>query len=142
MRGLYRAAPVACSTNRELAGRSRTVRQSIPRAAPALYRTGIVLRWPCILQTSARETRMNDQRGITICFNDGSKVSMDFPKQTDNEHAAALKLDDVLKKRYMLFEADSTLLMIPFENVKYVQVYPAPADIPGQTYIKGASIKD
>ena len=85
---------------------------------------------------------MNDQRGITICFNDGSKVSMDFPKQSANEHIAALKLDDVLKKRYMLFEADSTLLMVPFENVKYVQVYPAPADIPGHTYIKGASIKD
>lgn len=85
---------------------------------------------------------MKDQRGITIFFNDGSKISLDFPKQTPNEHVAALKLDDVLKKRYMLFEADSTFLMIPFENVRYVQVYPAPAEVPGHTYIKGASIKD
>jgi hypothetical protein len=30
--------------------------------------------------------------------------------------------------------------MVPFENVKYVQVYPAPADVPGHTYIKGASV--
>lgn len=85
---------------------------------------------------------MTEQRGITIYFNDGSKVSMDFPKQTDNEYAAALKLDDVLKKRYILFEADSTMLMVPFENVKYIQLYPAPADLPDQTYVKGASIRE
>ena len=80
-----------------------------------------------------------DKRALTIHFNDGSKLSLDFPKQTDNAFAAAMKLDDVLKKRMMLLEADSTLLMIPFENVRYVQVYPAPKEIKGYTYIKGAS---
>ena len=83
---------------------------------------------------------MQDKRGVTIHFNDGSKLSLDFPKQSPSETAAALKLDDVLKKRYMLFEAESTLLMIPFENVRYVQLYPAPASLQGHTYIKGASI--
>lgn len=85
---------------------------------------------------------MNNQRAITIHFNDGTKMSLDFPKQAPSEVAAMLKLNDVLQKRHMLFEADSTLLVVPFENVRYVQVYPAPADIPGQAYIKGASIKD
>jgi hypothetical protein len=89
---------------------------------------------------TAKETHMKDKRGITIHFNDGSKMSLDFPKQAANDAAQFLKLDDVLKKRYMLFEADSTFLMVPFENVKYVQVYPAPADVPGHTYIKGASV--
>jgi hypothetical protein len=82
---------------------------------------------------------MPDKRGITIHFNDGSKLSLDFPKQTANEAAVLLKLDDVLKKRQMLFEADGTLLMIPFDNVRYVQLYPAPKNISGHTYIKGAS---
>jgi hypothetical protein len=82
---------------------------------------------------------MPDKRGVTIHFNDGTKLSMDFPRQTANEAAALLKFDDVLKKRYMLFEADGALLMIPFENVRYVQLYPAPPEIPGHTYIKGAS---
>ena len=82
---------------------------------------------------------MPDKRGVTIHFNDGTKLSMDFPRQTKNEAAVLLKLDDVLKKRYMLFEADGALLMIPFENVRYVQLYPAPPEIPGHTYIKGAS---
>jgi len=83
---------------------------------------------------------MQDKRGVTIFFNDGSKLALDFPKQSPNEVAAAIKLDDVLKKRYMLFEADSTLLMIPFENIRYVQMYPAPESVMGHTYIKGASV--
>jgi len=80
------------------------------------------------------------KRGITIHFNDGSKLSLDFPTQSPNEAAAALKLDDVLKNRYILMEADSTFLMIPFENVRYVQVYPAPKTVPNHTYIKGATV--
>lgn len=83
---------------------------------------------------------MTDKRGVTIHFNDGSKISLDFPKQAPNEAAQFLRLDDVLKKRYMLFEADSAFLMVPFENVKYVQLYPAPAEVPGHTYVKGASV--
>ena len=83
---------------------------------------------------------MQEKRGVTIFFNDGSKLSLDFPKQAPNEAAAMMKLDDVLKKRYMLFEAESTFLMIPFENVRYVQLYPAPDKVQGHTYIKGASI--
>jgi hypothetical protein len=46
----------------------------------------------------------------------------------------------VLKKRYMLFEPESTFLMVPFENVRYVQLYPAPEKVQGHTYIKGATI--
>ena len=80
------------------------------------------------------------KRGITIYFNDGTKLSMDFPGQSPNEAAAALKMDDVLKKRFMLLEADGTLLMIPFENVRYVQLYPAPQSVPNHTYIRGASV--
>ena len=83
---------------------------------------------------------MTDQRGLTIHFTDGSKMSLEFPKQTENEAAAALKLEDVLRNRYMLLEAESTLLLVPFENVKYLQLYPAPDNVQGHTYIKGASV--
>ena len=83
---------------------------------------------------------MPDKRGLTIHFADGTKMSLDFPRQTPNKIAAMVKLNDVLKKRYMLFEADDTLLMIPFENVKYMQLYPAPDELQDQTYVKGASV--
>ncbi|KPK15499.1 MAG: hypothetical protein JSU71_09640 [Betaproteobacteria bacterium] len=83
---------------------------------------------------------MAEQRGISIFFNDGSKITLDFPKQSPNEAAAQMKLEDVLKKRYVMFEADGTLMLIPFENVKYIQLYPAPEKVPGHTYIKEASV--
>ena len=82
------------------------------------------------------------KRGLTIFFNDGSKLSLDFPGQSPNEAAAALKIDDVLKKRMLVLEADSTCMMIPFENVRYIQLYPAPNNILNHTYIKGASVLD
>ena len=83
---------------------------------------------------------MPDKRGITIHFNDGTKLQMDFPAQSANEAAAALKIEDVLKNRFILMEAEGTLLMIPFENVRYIQLYPAPKSLIDHTYIKGASL--
>lgn len=83
---------------------------------------------------------MTDKRGISIFFNDGSKVTLDFPKQSANEAAAQMKLEDVLKKRYVMFEADGALMLIPFENVKYIQLYPAPEKVSGHTYIKEATV--
>jgi hypothetical protein len=83
---------------------------------------------------------MPDKRGITIHFNDGNKLQMDFPAQSANDSAAALKLEDVLKHRHILMEAEGTLLIIPFENIRYIQLYPAPRDVPDHTYIKGASL--
>ncbi|HKU71501.1 MAG TPA: hypothetical protein VJQ51_11740 [Burkholderiales bacterium] len=85
---------------------------------------------------------MAERRGITIHFNDGSKLSANFPKQAANDYAAMMKVDDVLKKRYILMEADDTFMMIPFENIRYIQIYPAPKEVPNHTYLKGVSLID
>ena len=84
--------------------------------------------------------RDKDQRGLICYFNDGSSLTLEFPKQSDNQAAAQLKLEDVLERRNLLFEVDGRLYVIPFENIRYIRVYPAPPSIPGYTYIKGASI--
>ena len=84
---------------------------------------------------------MPNERGLTIHFTDGTKMSLDFPQQTQNEAAALMKFEDILKNRYMLFEAESALLLVPFENVKYLQLYPAPQNVVGHTYIKGATVR-
>lgn len=83
---------------------------------------------------------MSEKRGVSIFFNDGSKITLDFPKQSPNEAAAQMKFEDVLKKRYVMFEADGALLLFPFENIKYIQLYPAPEKVPGHTYIKEATV--
>jgi hypothetical protein len=87
-----------------------------------------------------QEASMPEKRGVSIHFNDGSKVTLDFPKQSANEAAAQMKLEDVLKKRYVMFEADGALYLVPFENVKYIQLHPAPEKVPGHTYIKEATV--
>lgn len=84
---------------------------------------------------------MEDKRDLTIHFIDGSKMSLNFPKQADNPTAGLLKLNEALAARHLLVEADGALLLIPFENIKYVQSYPAPPGLPGYT-IKAASVGD
>jgi len=81
------------------------------------------------------------KRGLTIFFCDNSKVHIEFPSQTNNESAQLLKLEEVLERRQIIAEIDGALLVIPFENVKYIQGYPAPSKMPRGS-IKGASVQD
>jgi len=79
-------------------------------------------------------------RGLRIHFVDGSALSVSFPQQRDNEIAAELMLDAVLKQRMLMIEADGCLHFVPFENIKYMSVFPAP-EKPGKTVIRGARIE-
>jgi len=80
-------------------------------------------------------------RGLTIFFCDGSKLHIEFPVQADNEFAALLKLKEVLQQRQIIVEIDGAILVIPFENIKYIQGYPAPSKMPGYS-IQGASVRE
>ena len=74
--------------------------------------------------------KMAERRGITIHFIDGSKISLDFPKQTLNDIGTVLKLKEILAARHLVAQVDGALLVIPFENVKYIQAHPAPSKLP------------
>ena len=83
-----------------------------------------------------------EKRGMIIHFTDGTKKVLEFPPQVAPGDAnVALKLKEMLDERHLVIEADGALVVIPFENVKYVQVYPAPKKLPSGV-IKGASFKD
>ena len=86
---------------------------------------------------------MNEKRGITIHFTDGTKKLLEFPQQVADADVAtaAAKLKEALEARHLLIEAEGALIVVPFENVKYLQVYPAPKKLPGYA-IRGASFKD
>ena len=85
---------------------------------------------------------MSEKRGIIIHFMDGSKKLLEFPPQlAESDAAAASKLKDALEARHLAIEAEGALLVIPFENVKYLQVYPAPKKLPAGV-IRGATFKD
>lgn len=81
---------------------------------------------------------MSETRGIKIHFNDGTSLVLSFPVQSDNPYARAILGEDILKHRRLLANVDGALLVIPFENVKYFAVYPAPQELPAHT-IQGAT---
>jgi hypothetical protein len=81
-------------------------------------------------------------RGMTIHFTDGSKKTLEFPRQiAETDSTMALRIKDALEARHIVLEAEGALIVIPFDNVKYVQVHPAPKKLPPGV-IRGASFKD
>lgn len=82
------------------------------------------------------------RRGMIIHFTDGTKKLLEFPQQmADSDSTMALRIKDALEARHIVLEAEGALIVIPFDNVKYVQVHPAPKKLPPGV-IKGASFKD
>jgi hypothetical protein len=61
--------------------------------------------------------------------------------QAPNESAQVIKLREALAARHLIIEADGALLIVPFENVKYIQAYPAPARLP-ENAIRAASFSE
>ena len=85
---------------------------------------------------------MAEQRSLTIHFVDGSKKLLEFPQQiADSDATMAARLNEALEARHLVIEADGSLVVIPFENIRYLQAYPAPKKLPSYA-IKGASFKD
>ena len=81
---------------------------------------------------------MANKREMTIHYMDGSSMKIDFPVQVPSEGGQVIKLKEALAARHLVVEADGALLIIPFENVKYIQAYPAPAKLP-ENAIRAAS---
>jgi hypothetical protein len=85
---------------------------------------------------------MTEPRRMIIHFIDGSKKLLEFPQQVaDSDATAAAKLKEALDSRHLVLEAEGALMLIPLENVKYIQVSPAPKKLPPGV-IRGASFKD
>jgi hypothetical protein len=80
-------------------------------------------------------------RGLAIHFVDGSKIHIEFPVQALNETGALLRLEEILKQRQIIAEVDGAVVLIPFDNIKYIQVYPSSPSLPRYA-ILGASIRD
>jgi len=85
---------------------------------------------------------MAESRRMIIHFTDGSKKLLEFPQQmADTDSTSALRIKDALEARHLVLEAEGALIVIPFENVKYIQVHPTPKKLPPGV-IRGASFKD
>jgi len=76
---------------------------------------------------------MKDTKGVTIYFNDGTKLVIEYPKQGIKDYDMLSKLNEMLDSRHFLVEANGAMLFIPVDNIKYLQVYPAPNKLPVNT---------
>jgi hypothetical protein len=83
---------------------------------------------------------MAEERRLIIHFTDGTKKLLEFPQQVADATLAA-RLKEALEARHLVIEADGALVVIPFENIRYLQAYPAPKKLPSYA-IRGASFKD
>jgi len=84
---------------------------------------GVVYRWARVI-VNGRETA----------------AACDFPKQVSDAQAVASRLEKLLKNPYLLIEGDGMPFLIPTNNIKYIQAYPAPSIVP-DTAIRGATIR-
>ena len=85
---------------------------------------------------------MRRERGVTVHFIDGSKMDFDVPPLTVKEDGTLLKLKEVIRDRHLMFEVDGALLLMPFENIKYVQVYPMPTSNLPSNIVQGAKLAE
>ena len=81
---------------------------------------------------------MATKRFLTIYFTDGSKLSMTFPQQSDDFSQVASRVQKALDTNKLAIEVDGELFVIPMNNVKYLQVNPAPEKLPDTVIRSGA----
>ena len=83
---------------------------------------------------------MNEDRKLTIHFNNGTKLEVSFPTQNKNSTAAVLEIhEEGDETDKLVIEAEGRLLVIPWASVKLLELTPAPPAIPFGA-IKGARI--
>jgi hypothetical protein len=82
---------------------------------------------------------MDQERGVTIHYMDGTKAHLRFPKQVKSDDSVSVRLERVLDKDALLLEVDGSLMIVPFSSIKYLQVSPAPNKLPDYV-IKGGSL--
>jgi hypothetical protein len=79
------------------------------------------------------------QRGLNIYFMDGSTAQITFPVQTEDLYRRKVMVDDILKRRALMVEADGGIHFIPLDNVKYMSIFPAGESSADAGIIKGAT---
>ena len=79
------------------------------------------------------------QRGLNIYFMDGSSAQITFPVQTEDLYRRKVMVDDMLKRRALMVEAEGGLHIIPLENIKYMSVFPAADTSADSGFIRGAT---
>jgi len=83
------------------------------------------------------ERAMKDHKNLVIHLVDGTSVAFDFPQQTQESHLLVSQMEKALNQPYVAVESEGVVFFYPRENIKTMQVYPAPEKLP-DFVIRGA----
>ncbi len=84
---------------------------------------------------------MKTLKHLYLHFQDGQRLIMRFPQQSEDPVEIARGLRKQLESPFLSIEVDGDLLLIPRESIKYLQISPAPTALPDPT-ITGAELVD
>ena len=83
---------------------------------------------------------MNEDRRMTVYFNNGTNMEMTFPAQIKNSTAAVLEgMKRLMETDKLVIEEEGRLIVIPWASVNHLELSPVPAALPFGA-IKGAHI--
>jgi len=83
---------------------------------------------------------MNEDRQLSIYFNDGTKMTVTFPTQIKNSIAAVQEaMKRALESDKLVIEGGGKLVIIPWSSIKHIELFPMPPAVPFGS-IKGALI--
>ncbi len=83
---------------------------------------------------------MSVERSVVIYFTDKTSVAFSYPQQVDPS-IVVQKINQVMEQAYFNIESEGVLYVYPRENIKSIQICPAPDKLPDYV-IKGATIID
>jgi hypothetical protein len=78
---------------------------------------------------------MMQDRTMTIHFNDGSKMTFEFPEQVKSAAAKQIKLSEFMSSRNVVVEAEGQLMVFPMTSIKYIAFNAA-----GPSFFKGTAL--
>ncbi|PTQ72898.1 hypothetical protein [Pseudomonas sp. GV071] len=86
---------------------------------------------------------MKALKHLYLHFQDGQRLIMRFPQQSEDPVAIARGIRKQLDSPFLSIEVNGDLLLIPRESIKYLQISPAPspAALPEPTIV-GAVLVD
>ena len=76
---------------------------------------------------------------LVIHFVDGSTLDAEVPAQTDDPHKQLKNIRSAMDIDKLMVEVEGQLMLIPLNNVKYLQISPAPENLPNEV-IKGGRL--
>ena len=74
---------------------------------------------------------MNEDRQLTIHFNNGNRMDLTFPVRYKNSTAAVQEaVKRALEADKLAIEAEGRLVIIPWSSIKQIELTPVPAAVP------------